>query len=70
MLFRGDGACSQQNLWYLRCVAGYRRSLSRGELQQIRRQKMRVLFFCGLVTVSALGVVSGVIYLMYAFALP
>jgi hypothetical protein len=31
---------------------------------------MRVLFFCGVVTVFALGVVSGVIYLMYGFALP
>jgi hypothetical protein len=31
---------------------------------------MRVFFFCGLVTVFALGAVSGVIYLMYVFARP
>jgi hypothetical protein len=31
---------------------------------------MRVLFFCGVVTVFALGAVSGVVYLMYVLALP
>jgi hypothetical protein len=31
---------------------------------------MRVVFFCGVVTVFGVGAVSGVIYLMYAFALP
>jgi len=46
-------------------MAGYRRPLSRNELQQIRRQKMRVIFVCALGTLIALGAVSGVIYLLY-----
>jgi hypothetical protein len=69
-VFVAGGACLRSGLCYLCRVAGYRRPLSRGELQQIRRQKMRLGFFCGLGIVFGLAAVSGVIYLMYAFALP
>jgi len=50
-------------------MAGYRRPFSRGELRQIRQQKMRVIFFCALGTLIALGAVSGMIYLLYMSAL-
>jgi hypothetical protein len=35
----------------------------------MRRQKMRVGFICGLAIIFGVGAVSGVIYLMYTFAL-
>lgn len=62
-------ACPRSGLCYLRRVAGYRRPPSRGELRQMRRQKMRVGFICGLAIIFGVGAVSGVIYLMYTFAL-
>ena len=52
-------------VWHINHMAGYRRPLSRNELQQIRRQKMRVIFFCALGTLLASGAVSGAIYLLY-----
>jgi len=33
----------------------------------MRRQKMRLVLFCGLALIVALGGVAGLIYLMYAF---
>jgi hypothetical protein len=35
----------------------------------MRRQRMRLVMFCGLALVFILGAVAGLIYLMYAFAL-
>lgn len=68
-VFGGNDACLQSGLWYRRHVTGYRRPPSRSELRQMRRQRMRLVMFCGLALVFILGAVAGLIYLMYAFAL-
>ncbi|GEM_PF-1900119 len=46
-------------------MAGYRRPLSRSELRQIRRQKGRIIIWCGVAVFLALISVVGLVCLMY-----
>ncbi len=50
-------------------MAGYKRALSRSEVRQIRRVKLRIVAWCAAATFLALVGVVGVIYLLYGWSM-
>jgi len=46
-------------------MASYRRPLSKNELRQIRRQKTRIVAWCGVAVCCTLAAITGLLYLMY-----
>ena len=47
-------------------MAGYKRALSRGELRQIRRTKLRTIAWCAAAIIVTIAAVTGLIYMLYA----
>ena len=45
-------------------MAGYSRPLSKGELRFIKRQKRRIIIWCGVVLCFVLAAMVGVLYLL------